>query len=81
VAVAPDGTGRCVTATPAQQSAIDNILNRFGGLDNVLGTLGLPFTGVNIQGVLLAAALAVVAGLALRGRSARQRALLFTDPT
>jgi hypothetical protein len=81
VAVAPDGTGHCVTATPAQQSAIESILSRFGGLDSVLKTLGLPFTGVNVEGVLLAAALAVVAGLGLRGRSARRRTLLFTEPS
>jgi hypothetical protein len=79
VAVGPDGIGSCVTTTPAQQKLVDAALNHFGGLDAVLKTLGLPFTGVDIEGIIVVAALAVGAGFALRGRSARRRALLFTE--
>ena len=79
VAIAPDGTARCVMPTPTEQKAIDQILNRFGGLDNVLRIIGLPFTGADLERVLALATLAVGAGLALRGRRARRGALLFTE--
>jgi hypothetical protein len=83
-AIAPDGTTRCVTTTPAAQKVIDDTLRGLGVLGPaglLVDMLGLPFTGVDVAEVVLFAILAVGFGFVLwTTRRTRRSALAFTDP-
>ncbi|HEX4776238.1 MAG TPA: hypothetical protein VFW74_05665 [Acidimicrobiia bacterium] len=69
-AVGPDGTTRCVPATPAASAEVNRRAHPSGGA-TLFDVFGLPFTGVDAAAAVALGALALAFGLALRRRRAR----------